>query len=150
MPKIQIALEHFSCALRLYLHERCYYSALHLAGAAEEHFSGCLKDIPNCNLRTHFEEIKAFSAHFVEPGDSFDESAIGRLMNDAKNAVKHPNLEFKGDPEEEAADMIDRAIGARTKLYHYAPESAELTGFPSALVSEFLDTRSSQRTHRTI
>ena len=77
-PEIRIALEHFSCALRLYLHERCYYAALHLAGAAEEHFSGFLKNIPNCNLRTQYETIKAFGVHFVEPGDSFDESAIGR------------------------------------------------------------------------
>jgi hypothetical protein len=126
-PKYAIATELLNNALRLYFEQGSDYSALHLAGAAEEIFSvyvRALKDENGKSLVPVFDSSKEAVARLTErpPGTNIQqvERDIADLMNAAKNATKHKKgrgdnaADF--DARAEAKEVLDRAVSTYYQL----------------------------------
>lgn len=118
--KREIAHSHLEAALELYFAGDRFFSALHLAGAAEEIFGKELQalDRPNV-LDTDQAATSAISQALT--GRSVDRKVVADIANRARNAVKH--LDPGGprtvamDPKAEAEDMLDRAITNYWRLF---------------------------------
>lgn len=118
----EIAESQLNVSIDLYLSERCYISALTLAGAAEEILGKFLKesdqksalDIKRISI---LDSVKFINETFY-PESEINEAEIKIDLNVAKNAVKHPQ---KSPPQfcakQEAAKMIKRAIKNYRKSY---------------------------------
>ncbi|WMP15855.1 hypothetical protein [Thiothrix lacustris] len=126
--KHEVATELLDWAIRSFLSGNGYYSALHLAGAAEEVFAVYLR-APEYKLTPANEEFTSLFLRISQPSDQQERNKlskwVGDRMNNPKNSVKHKRghqdefVEF--DPVEEAADVIDRAISNYIQLLGKLP-----------------------------
>ncbi len=128
-PKYVAALELLSRAIELYLRGDSYYSALHLAGAAEEILAVYVRDLPEqsaSGIGSSSDQLKkAFVALPAPMLSEKDKKARGQWFHhrtfEAKNAVKHKRgvkdhaLDFSA--QQEAADLIELAISTYWQLY---------------------------------
>ena len=125
--KHHIACEFLSRAIELYLRGDSYFSAIHLAGAAEEVLSVIVRELPTQSgapSQSTFDQMKelavALSAPPTAEAAKQTEKWIHERMTDAKNSVKHMRgLKDAGiafNAEEEARDIIDRTISTYIQL----------------------------------
>lgn len=126
--KIAIACELLDRSLRLYYEGDSDYSALHLAGAAEEIFGAYVKKHGG---ETAFESLRSaaveISAYLDENSAKSDPKEIADIMNHAKNNTKHGSGEVAFSAREEAKDLLDRAIQNYNYLMRfYALEETQL------------------------
>lgn len=115
---IEIALEQLETALRLYEHDREYFSVITLASAAEDILR------KQCEAKNIETSLAAFQAGAIKlyrnmyPDEIIDEDKlekeIANCVNHARNKAKHinPSVEptFTVDAQEEARDILNRAI----------------------------------------
>jgi hypothetical protein len=109
----RIALEQLETALRLYLEQRDYIAAITLAGAAEEILGRIAK---NMGIETSLQTLSndAVAIHKRLLNVAIERKHFVKRANYARNKLKHvdpitePTIVF--DPEEEAIDMLNRAI----------------------------------------
>jgi hypothetical protein len=125
--KHEIACEFLSRAIELYRRGDSFYSALHLAGAAEEVFSVIFRELPakaGTKNKSTFDQMKDAVVALSAPNTSEEakevEEWIHWRMTHAKNSVKHMRgLKDGGvtfNAQEEASDIIDRAISTYIQL----------------------------------
>ena len=125
IEKYLIAIEHLDTSIELYLRGDTYYSALHLAGAAEEIFAVYVREINKSPAFDEFQNIVlAFSSPTTPKEVEETKDWIYKRMTYAKNSVKHKRGKkdsiVRFDPKEEAHDLIDRAITTYIQLIsHY-------------------------------
>ena len=108
-----VALTQIETAIRLYFEGEDYFSAITLAGAAEEIFG---KLVTEKGLDNSIESLKAAAVkiHKRLYGTESTPKNIADVANRERNAMKHlnatvgPTLTFV--PKENAEDMINRAI----------------------------------------
>jgi hypothetical protein len=127
-PKYEVAVELLDWALQAFLSGSGYYAALHLAGAAEEVLAVYLR-APENKLTPAVERFASLFLH-ISASTSQQEAAnlskwVMDRMNEPRNSVKHKrghsDHEVTFDAEEEAADVIDRAVSNYTLLLGKLP-----------------------------
>ena len=120
----EVGLFQLERAVRLFRHEQDYFSALTLAGAAEGIFVRELKargvEDPMDKFAEAVIQIHSFeSADSAKPVIPLDSKWVFNRVNRARNALKHgpkTGRVIQIDVREEAADMIERAIGIYWRL----------------------------------
>ena len=113
--KLIVATELLESALRLHYEGGSDFSALHLAGGAEELLG---KHLTALGEESSFESLKTAAVRlskFVDEGGTESApKAIAAVMNHAKNSTKHMDgaaddtVHF--DARAEAHDILDRAV----------------------------------------
>ncbi|MFC5500231.1 hypothetical protein ACFPOE_21995 [Caenimonas terrae] len=107
-------------ALELYFDNRDFYSVITLAAAADEIFGQVLRAAGQAPQLERIKEAVA-AVHKQMWGHEADLKSIADRANRARNALKHWSegqpmvVEF--DAEEEAKDMLERAISNYWSLY---------------------------------
>ncbi len=111
--KLPIATSQLDTALRLFFEEEDLFSAITLAGAAEEILGQLLRE---AGIKNSFDELNEASARIHESlfGDQVGAKVFGERANRARNTLKHHT---PGQPQavtldlrQEAIDLLDRAI----------------------------------------
>jgi hypothetical protein len=128
VPKYAASLELLSRGIELYLRGDSYYSALHLAGAAEEVLAVYVRELPPNELQgagSASDQLKQAFLALSEPGTPRDEESLGKWFHDrtyaAKNAVKPRRgrgdrfVDF--DPKQEAAELLELAVSTYFQLF---------------------------------
>lgn len=117
VPKLDIAIEYLDAAMQMYVDQRNYFCAIHLAGAAAELFDAHLPK------HTRISEIawKCQKAlHESETGRQPSNKEINEVANGSRNAIKHMDedgvLTVAIDPIAEAQWYIDNALISFEKL----------------------------------
>ena len=111
--KQTIGLMQIETALKLYFEGQDYFSAITLAGAAEEIFG---KLLSTRGIENSLESITAASTAIHQKlfGSPVARKDIADRANRARNALKHVELNESQmvslDPKEEAKDMLQRAV----------------------------------------
>lgn len=119
--KIDMAMQQLEDALDSYLGAR-YHSAIVLAAAAEQLFSGYMHKYDLTPAYPHERSIITRIANALRTEADSEETSereIGDLMNRVYNHSKHAgkdNLEVLMDAREEAGRVIDRAISNYDQL----------------------------------
>lgn len=132
--KLTVACELLDQALRLY-YERLYFSAIHLAGAAEELLGAHLTAIGKSSTFHNFRTAGVELANSFGEGAPITRKEMEGLLNHAKNHTKH--MDSAGDsvitfdPVEEARELLDRAVSD----YYHLMQYSSLTETP--LVAKF-------------
>ena len=118
--KIDIAIKQLETALALFLSEKKCFSALTLAGAAEEILGKALKikGIEN-SLQAQYKKYSQEGLEWINPPRTWAEfTTYGK--NKARNAIKHlsgpDDITFEADIEDEALWMLVRAIDNYNRL----------------------------------
>jgi hypothetical protein len=118
--KVDVATEQLESAIRLFFYGNDYYSALTLAGAAEEIFGQMLLALGKEPRLHSFARSYTYLMNVLND-QQLDELQVRREANAARNAVKHFNsfseLTVVFDAREEAVDMISRAADNRKALF---------------------------------
>lgn len=130
VPKYTASLELLSRAIELYLRGDSYYSALHLAGAAEEVLAVYVRELPPEPLLGNGSTSDQMKQAFVAlsaPESPQDQKSLEKWFHDrtyaAKNAVKHRRghrdyvVDF--DPKLEAAELLDLAVSTYFQLFSH-------------------------------
>ena len=133
-PKLEIAAEMLERSIELFLRGDSYHSALHLAGAAEEILNVYARSIElpgGKTLAPSFDQMKAALTEALAPKTEHEkgkaEHEKGKAekwahdrLTDPKNSVKHMrgtrDTHFVYDSEQEAEDVIDRAVTTYIQL----------------------------------
>ena len=108
-----VALTQLETAIRLYFEGEDYFSAITLAGAAEEILG---KLVTEKGLDNSLESLKvaAVKIHKRLFGSETTPKNIADVANRARNAMKHLNATVGStltfDPKENAEDMLNRAV----------------------------------------
>jgi hypothetical protein len=116
--KLSIACTYLDMAMQLYIEERDYFCAIHLAAAAEELFG---KHLPE-QERIYTITRKAQRAlHEIETGREPTKQELEAVVAYAKNAIKHENYDggersVTLDPVFEARRYIEDALINFNKL----------------------------------
>ena len=125
VEKIDIAVEQLQDALTAYF-DRRYFSAMVLAGAAEQLFAGYLHKHKITPTWQQTRSAAAKIARALSPGSatniSASERSIGDLMNFAYNNAKHAGSSdhtIAIGPKDEAKAVIDRAVSNFDTLYAF-------------------------------
>jgi hypothetical protein len=126
--KRTIAERQLETALRLFMEGGDMFSALTLAGAAEEILG---KELEAAGVPTALNLVQAGTQAMARAlhGEAPSEKVVTAIANRARNAVKHmaadgPRTVFM-DPREEAREMLDRAI---TNYFRVTADETELMG----------------------
>ena len=125
--KHDIACEFLSRAIELYLRGDSYFSAIHLAGAAEEVLSVILRELPTqsgVRSQSTFDQMKKLGVTLSAPATAEEAKQTEKWIHDRmtypKNSVKHMRgLKDAGigfNAKEEARDTIDRTISTYIQL----------------------------------
>lgn len=122
------SLELLSRGIELYLRGDSYYSALHLAGAAEEVLAVYVRDLPadsSSGVGSVSDQLKEAFLAMSETGSPTDTKALEKWFHDrtyaAKNSVKHKFgrndhvLDFP--PQQEAAELLELAVSTYFQLF---------------------------------
>ena len=120
-PKLEIATEMLERGIELFLRGDSYHSALHLAGAAEEILNVYARtiELPDGRLvAPSFDQMKATLVEALAPTTEHERVRAEKWaydrLTDPKNSVKHMrgtrDTHFTYDSEQEAEDVIDRAV----------------------------------------
>jgi len=116
--KIEVAVELLETSIRCYMGSKEYFSAIHLAGAAEEIFGKYVRKSGEKDILTNFAE--AMHKIGLLDGDLLAVKENKKYFNNIKNSVKHMdsvnNENVTIDAEMEARDMIERALINFNKL----------------------------------
>ena len=128
VPKYTASLELLSRAIELYLRGDSYYSALHLAGAAEEVLAVYVRDLStdsSSGVGSVSDQLKQAFVALSDPTSPKDEKAIKKWFHDrtyaAKNSVKHKSgrkdhvVDFP--PQQEAAELLELAVSTYFQLF---------------------------------
>jgi len=128
VPKYAASLELLSRAVELYLRGDSYYSALHLAGAAEEVLAVYVRDLPadpSAGFGSASDQLKQAFLALSDPESPKDAHALEKWFHDrtyaAKNSVKHKYgrkdhiLDFP--PQQEAAELLELAVSTYFQLF---------------------------------
>jgi hypothetical protein len=111
IDKLDVACELLDRSLRLYYAGDSYFSALHLAGAAEEILGVYVERAGGESSFKNFRSaVVRLSKYLSNDGKESEPRAIGDLMNHAKNNTKHGHGPIFFSPEKEAKELLDRAI----------------------------------------
>ena len=114
--KLDIAKEYLDAAMQMYLEQRDYFCAIHLAGAAAELLDRHLPE----ERRTFWIAWRAQKAlHRYETGKEPSKKEINEVVNGSKNAIKHMadgQQTVMLDPVSEAQWYIDNALVSWEKL----------------------------------
>lgn len=118
--KVEIAIEQLEVALKLFLNEGSYVSALSLAGAAEEILGKALKiDGVENSLQELYKNYQRPGLEWISPPKTWKEFTTDG-KNRVRNAVKHlsdaKDLTFEADIEDEAIWMLVRATDNYNRL----------------------------------
>lgn len=115
LSKLEVATHQLSAAIELFLDKKDYLSSLTLAGAAEE-ILGKLLTVQGGISTLDF--LKTFHFDQTDPSLSIDKrnKIISDLANNARNAAKHLNDDQVIVSQENALQMIMRAIPMCWKL----------------------------------
>lgn len=140
--KLDIATELLDRALKLFYERDSYFSAIHLAGAAEEVLGAYVTSHGGVSA---FESLRdgevKLSKHIRDDGIESSPKRIANAMNHAKNATKHMD---DGDDDRvyfnaefEARELLDRAVMNYYDLMQFLPlrETPLLQRFNSELTS---------------
>ena len=125
VPKFTAALELLDRAIELYLRRDSFYSALNLAGAAEEVLAVYARELPAdpaSGVGSASDQLKEL---FVTMATHEEREAAEKWFHDrtynAKNSVKHKrgkrdnSVDF--DPKEEAGELLDLAVSTYFQLF---------------------------------
>ncbi|KGE50625.1 hypothetical protein GW15_0219385 [Xanthomonas axonopodis pv. vasculorum] len=121
-------MELLSRGIELYLRGDSYYSALHLAGAAEEVLAVYVRELPVDEAHgrgSASDQLKQAFLALSESGTPHCEESLGKWFHDqtyaAKNSVKHRRgrsdrlVDF--DPKLEAAELLELAVSTYFQLF---------------------------------
>ena len=113
--KQTIAAEYLTRAIELYFRGDSYFSALHLAGAAQELLGKFVERTGTDSAHTSLVKGAVRISKFVnEDGEPSTEKQIRAAVNYAKNRVKHMDNEGDDavdfDPRIQARDMLNLAV----------------------------------------
>ena len=116
--KLVIAIEYLNTASTLWLYEVSYFSALHLAAAAEE-LSG--KACRIAKINSHFDDLRLRVRNMLSAvGIEHSEKQLKDAFYGAKNAIKHMDSRNDAvvniDARKESADLIESAYRNLEKL----------------------------------
>lgn len=127
-PKYEVAVELLDWAIKAFMSGAGYYAALHMAGAAEEVLAVYLR-APEHRLTPAADSFVSLVSFISEPESQKEAADLNKWiidrMNEPRNSVKHKRghsdhvVTF--DPEEEAADVIERAVTNYTLLASKLP-----------------------------
>lgn len=117
-PKLVIAVEYLDTAAVLWLHEVNHYSAMHLAGAAEE-IAG--KACRISGKRAHYDDLRKNVLRMLSSaGIAHTEKQLTEAFYGPKNAIKHMDSKNDAtvsiDARKEAAEYICAAYCNFEKL----------------------------------
>ena len=128
VPKYTASLELLTRAIELYLRGDSYYSALHLAGAAEEVLAVYVRDLPadpSSGVGSASDQLKQAFLALSDPASPTDKEALEKWFRHrtyaAKNSVKHKFgrkdyvLDFP--PQQEAAELLELAVSTYFQLF---------------------------------
>ena len=111
--QLEVSCQHLEQALKLYFEGSAFYSALTLAGAAEELLA---RYVAEHNATSAFDSLQAGSIRLATilrgDGTSPTPKEIATVMNHARNVAKHqrPDSDLNYDPRVAARDMLDRCV----------------------------------------
>lgn len=116
--KLVIAIEYLDTAATLWVHELNYFSATHLAAAADE-IAGKACRIKR--MKSHFDDLRDKVRHtLTEVGIDHTEQQLRDAFYGAKNAIKHMDSDNDAsvniDPRKVSADYIIAAYRNFEKL----------------------------------
>lgn len=137
--KLDIAAQQLDAALRFYFDERDYFSAITLAGAAEEILGVHLKirGQPNAFDEDLKSSLRVYRWLF---GEEQAPGSMHKTINRAKNGSKHMygknDAELYCDPAEEAKSVLDGAVTNYYRLmaHEELPETPLIRKFSHHLV----------------
>ncbi len=117
--KLDIVSQMIETALSLFLERKDYFSVLQIAGACDEILGKYLKlKGINTSLETDVEAVNSIKKSLSGVDSTFKETRD--FLNKSKNSIKHMNdsadTTVTMDPEDEAEEMLDRAIANWRKL----------------------------------
>lgn len=120
--KLAIANEYLSRAIELYFRGDSYFSAIHLAGAAQELLGKFVERGGAASAhRSIVEGAVRISAALDPGGTPSKEKDIRQLVNYAKNRVKHMDDDgdevVRFDPQYQAREILNLAVGDFYKLW---------------------------------
>lgn len=117
--RVDLAIEQLGVALRLFLDEQSYASALTLAGAAEEVLGKALEHSGRTNTMQYMYDRLAPAMELMK-GRQFKKKEFADEENEARNALKHmrtPEEEtITADLEVATAWMLSRACDNYNRL----------------------------------
>jgi hypothetical protein len=120
--KLNVATQQLDTALRLYFGRRDYFSAITLAGAAEEILGVYLKRYKQPNAFDDDLEATLRVYRWLHNKEGSPER-IQKTINRVKNASKHmqglTDIELFCDPREEAREILDRAVSNYYRLMSF-------------------------------
>jgi hypothetical protein len=128
VPKFTAALELLERGIELYLRGDSYYSALHLAGAAEEVLAVYVRSLPSeppSPTGSAADQLQEAFIALSSPASAQEREAAAKWFHDrtydAKNSVKHKrgrgdhSVDF--EPKEEAAELLELAVSTYFQLF---------------------------------
>ncbi|CAN7630744.1 hypothetical protein [Massilia sp. LjRoot122] len=128
ISKLTVAAEYLGRAIELYFRGDSYFSALHLAGAAQELLGKFVERTGADSAHTSLVKGAVRISKFLnEGGEPSTDKDIRDIVNHAKNRSKHMNavgddvVEF--DARTQARAMLDLAI---SEFYYLYGNGAEL------------------------
>ena len=113
LEKKAVALRQLDAALQLFETGGDHLAVITLAGAAEEILGKLILLAGGTPSLDHLVQATC-AIHKLQTGQDLDQTTARSRANAARNALKHldgpPDLSVSLDPEEEAVDMLDRAV----------------------------------------
>jgi hypothetical protein len=139
--KLDVATQQLDTALRLYFGRRDYFSAITLAGAAEEILGVYLKrhKQPNAFDDDLDASLRVYRWLHKEDGSpEWMQESINRVKNAAKHMRGRGDLELICDPRDEAQSILDRAVTNYYRLMSFEDlaETPRIRRFNEHLVSK--------------
>ena len=128
ISKRTIAAEYLTRAIELYFRGDSYFSAIHLAGAAQELLGKFVERTGADSAHTSLVKgAVRISKYLNEDGEPSTEKKIRALINHAKNRVKHMDDEgddvIDFDARAQAKELLDLAV---SEFYHLWGNGEEL------------------------
>lgn len=138
--KLEVATQQLDTALRLYFRKE-YFSAITLAGAAEEVLGVYLKvhKQPNAFDQTVESSLRVYRwLHNSEGSRDKMLKVINRVKNGSKHMMGKKDIELRCNPKEEAKDVLDRAVSNYYALmiFEELNETSSIRKFNAHLVGK--------------
>ena len=126
VDRLVVACELLDRSLRFYYEGDSNFASLNLAGAAEEILGAYAE---KHGVQSAFSSMKVGGAallRYLDPETgNRAEKEMGDLMNRAKNQTKHGHGPVSYNAEQEAKELLDRAVSNYYFLMNYYPELKE-------------------------
>jgi hypothetical protein len=135
MNKADVALIQLERAMRLFLEENDYISAITLSGAAEEILGKQVNDRPNALD----ELVEIISMLLRKRGINIEVKNIQEHLNYPRNSLKHLKVGNRNDLNypalEAASELIERAISNYIRVTSFYPDEELYRSFISKISS---------------